>query len=644
MRNRTLLVCIALVSPLVAAAADDVPPWLKDAAAASLPSYPAKVLTVVLLNEEHTTAAENGKLSTTTRTAMKILQRQGGDITFSEQYDSVSGRVKDFRAWMIAPSGKVKRYGKDEIADVACVNNDVYNECRRRVVSGKSAAEAGSVFAYEATTESQEFSNQLLFAFQESSPVRTARFVVTVPAGWEVKTASFNGAPREASPAGGTFTWQMENLAAIEPEEAAPVFLTIVPWVGVNLLGPGGKHPVLSWTDAAKLLSELNDGQAEANPAIQAKAQSLVQGAATEMDKIHAIATFTQQLNYVSIQVNVARGGGYRPHPAAQTFQKLYGDCKDKANLTRAMLKAVGITAYPVAIYSGDRTHVKSEWPSLGEFNHAITAIRVSAETKAPAVLEHPKMGRLLFFDPTDSYVQPGYIPEHEQDSLALIGAGDAGDLVRVPAGRAVAAAHTREAAAVLGADGSITGSFVDRRTGEEYANAAASYRASPHDDYVKMIERWVGRSIPGATTTSVEASDANSEFSLKAQFASARFAQRPQARMLIFKAALLPHGELRLTEKVRKYPVVLDTDALNETVRIQLPADFKVDELPPAIKLTSPFGTYEATWTVEGGSVVMKRSLEMPAQTVPVAQYEQLRKFFNTVNGSGESPVVLVR
>jgi hypothetical protein len=106
MRNRTLLVCIALVSPLVAAAADDVPPWLKDAAAASLPSYPAKVLTVVLLNEEHTTAAENGKLSTTTRTAMKILQRQGGDITFSEQYDSVSGRVKDFRAWMIAPSGK----------------------------------------------------------------------------------------------------------------------------------------------------------------------------------------------------------------------------------------------------------------------------------------------------------------------------------------------------------------------------------------------------------------------------------------------------------------------------------------------------------------------------------------------------------
>ena len=41
---------------------------------------------------------------------------------------------------MIAPSGKVKKYGKEEILDVACAENDVYNECRRRMVSGKRAA------------------------------------------------------------------------------------------------------------------------------------------------------------------------------------------------------------------------------------------------------------------------------------------------------------------------------------------------------------------------------------------------------------------------------------------------------------------------------------------------------------------------
>jgi hypothetical protein len=125
---------------------------------------------------------DSGKLTTTTRAAIKVLTRQGTDPVFFDEYDTASGKVRDFRAWMIAPSGKVKKYGKDEILDVACVENDVYNQCRRRLVSGKRDAEASSVFGYESTVDRQSFSNQLLFHFQESSPVRLARFIVTVPA------------------------------------------------------------------------------------------------------------------------------------------------------------------------------------------------------------------------------------------------------------------------------------------------------------------------------------------------------------------------------------------------------------------------------------------------------------------------------
>ena len=634
---------LLLALPAAMLAADDTPGWLKELTSVNLPQYSAKVNNVVLLNEEHTTILDSGKLSTTTRTAIKILNRQGGDIIYSEQYDSASGKVSDFRAWMIPPSGKVKKYGKDEIVDVACATNDVYNECRRRAVSGKANAEPGAIFAYEATTESQDFANQLAFHFQDKMPVRLARFQVTAPSGFELKSFSFNGAPKEPAPVAGTYTWQMENLPELQPEPESPSFLTLAPWVGASLIS-SGKKAVLSWPEAARLLVQLNEGQAEPNDAITAKARSLVEGATTELDKIRAIGKFTQQLNYVSIQVNISKGGGYRPHAASQIFQKLYGDCKDKANLTRSMLKAVGITAYPVAIYSGDRTHVTAEWPSLGAFNHAITAIKVGPETKAPAVLDDPKLGRLLFFDPTDPYVPVGYVPDHEQASLALVAAGDAGDLVRLPAGVAAAGDHDRQVEAVLGADGSLTGKFTDHRIGEEFASTISVYRGSPKDEYVKMIERWVGRSIPGATTTGVEARDSGGEFVLRGQFASPRFAQRPQPSMLIFKAGLLSHGELRLTEKSRKYPVVVDADALQEQVRIGLPAGFRVDELPPAMAIDSPFGKYKASWTSEGGNIVFKRTLEMPAQTVAPAQYAELKKFLDSVAGSGELPVVLVK
>ena len=308
------------------------------------------------------------------------------------------------------------------------------------------------------------------------------------------------------------------------------------------------------------------------------------------------------------------------------------------------MLKAVGITAYPVAIYSGDRSHVVEDWPSLGDFNHAISAIRVGPDTEGAAVLDHPRMGRLLFFDPTDPYVPPGYLPHHEQASLALVGAGDAGDLVRVPAPRPLAAARDRQVEAVLKLDGSIAGQFVERRTGEERSEAISIYRAMSKPDYTKEIEGWIGQSIPGSAAAGIEVLDNDNDFVLKAQFASPQFAKRPQPRMLIFRAALLRHSDLRLTEKTRKYPIVLDEDALRETVRIRLPEGFKVDELPAPVKLESPFGRYEATWKSEAGSVVFERSFEIPAQSVPASQYAEVRKFLDVVAGSADSPIVLLQ
>jgi len=87
-----------------------------------------------------------------------------------------------------------------------------------------------------------------------------------------------------------------------------------------------------------------------------------------------------------------------------------------------------------------------------------------------------------------------------------------------------------------------------------------------------------------------------------------------------------------------------LDADALRETVRIELPTGFKVDELPPPVRIDSSFGKYAATWSAEGGAILFKRNFEMPAQTVPVAQYAEFKQFLDRVAGAGESPVVLVK
>jgi len=638
---------LTLVTAVGASAhAEDAPTWLQAAAATVAPSYGADVHTVVLLDEGKTTIAGDGKVTREWRYAIRILSRDGAkDAVALIPYDTDISKVRDLKAWHIPPSGAVKRYGKSDVLDVALVDNDVYNESRARILSAAADVVSGSVFGYESVVETQKFFHEDVWSFQHWAPVLTSSYVLTLPPGWRAEGVLANHADVVPRIEGASYVWELRDLKPIEREKAAPPISSLTPRLNVRYFPPEGTprlggESFKDWDAVARWATDLVSPQSEASEALSAKARELTRDTKGEWQQLSAIARFVQSVNYISIQIGVGR---YRPHAASEVLAKLYGDCKDKANLTRAILKAVGIEAFPVAIYSGDRTHVNRDWPSLGAFNHAISAIRVSAATKAPAVLEDPKLGRLLFFDPTDPYVAPGFLPDHEQDSLALV-AVDGGGLVRVPAGSPAAADRDRQVNAILGADGSLMGRLADKRTGEELGAAVSEYRSSTKTDYNRFIERWVGRSMPGAVTSGLEVVDQPGELTVVARFSAPRFAQHPQAQMLIFKAALLNQDEWRFTEKTREYPVVLDTGSLREKVRIELPAGFKVDELPDPVKLESPFGKFSATWASENGAVVFQRSVEIPAQTVPAAQYAEMKKFLDRVAVAGDSPVVLMK
>src|SRR5205823_1227749 len=106
---------------------------------------------------------------------------------------------------------------------------------------------------------------------------------------------------------------------------------------------------------------------------------------------------------------------GYKPHAAAEVFAKQYGDCKDKANLMRAMLKSIHIESYLVLLFSGDSTVVREEWPSPAQFNHCIIAVKLNEGSTTTSVVDLPVAGRLLIFDPTDEFTSMGDLPLEEQ-------------------------------------------------------------------------------------------------------------------------------------------------------------------------------------------------------------------------------------
>jgi hypothetical protein len=336
-----------------------------------------------------------------------------------------------------------------------------------------------------------------------------------------------------------------------------------------------------------------------------------------------------------------------RPHPATEVFAKSYGDCKDKANLMRTMLKVVGITAYPVAIYSGDPEYVREEWASPNQFNHCIVAIKVSDETKVATILAHPKLGRLLIFDPTDDDTPVGDLPEHEQGSLALIVAGEAGSLMRMPITPPETNLLDRQVEAQLDADGSLTATIHEKATGRWAVGYRSEFRHLSRPDYQKGIEGWISSGATAAKVSRVEPRDDSSagRFDLDIDFTAPAYAQLMQNRLLVFKPAIVSRREsLSLTEAKRKNPIVLKSTSYSESVSVKLPEGFVVDEMPDPVKLDTSFGSYATTYEVKDGQVLFTRKLVQRAGTIPVDQYTSVRSFFEKIRAAEQAPVVLAR
>src|SRR5262245_56255775 len=219
------LICIVFSALILSipVMADDPPPWLKDAASATLPAFDKKVNAVVLHDESRVKVQEDGRITTVDTFAVRILTREGrGEAVARTVYNTDSEKVKEIRAWLIRPSGEIKSYGKNQTIDVAQVDNDVYNEARARAILAVDDADAGCVFGYEITSEKHSDFSQFVWFFQRRLPVRLSRISVELPEAWRAESITFNHDKIEPSVNGSIHTWEVRNLPFLEREPAAP--------------------------------------------------------------------------------------------------------------------------------------------------------------------------------------------------------------------------------------------------------------------------------------------------------------------------------------------------------------------------------------------------------------------------------------
>ena len=653
--HRTITGCLAALLTLTAgllsaAGTDEAPEWVRQAAASVIPSYPAKVSSVVLLADESVVVDVDGRRVMRERGAVKILQRGNQDLRAYRTYNVKSGKIRSFQGWLISPSGKSTAYGLNSVLDVALSTGSTYDEDRAKMLECGAAA-AGSVFAWEVVEEEKTVFTQYYYHFQNGLPALVSRFALTLPAGWEAKGIIFNHATLEPEVNGNTYKWELRDLPWIEREDHSPTLSALAPRLMVSYFPPSGNRAGLKglkdWTAVSAWLSPLVDPAADVTEALRVKARQLTAGAPRELDKIRDIAAFTQKTSYVDISLNITRGGGYTPHRADETLARNYGDCKDKATLMRALLKAVGIDSYLVTISADDRTYVRPEWASPMQFNHAIIAVKVSNAITLPTVIENASLGRLMIFDPTDPITPPGDLPQEEQGSHALVIAGEQGALLTMPV---LAPALSRIDSTVQGAinaDGLLEAQMQRQYFGQSSITLRGTEMLRGGDEVRKRFERVLARRVPGSVVgkVSTEVQPDGNSLSAHLELSAERFGQSMQNRLFIIRPGLLTSGgDYFFTSKQRTAPVELSGDLRHDSIRLKLPAGFKADEVPHDMRIESPYGTATASWAVRGDEIVMEMTLEVREMVVPASGYAGVRDFFDRVTGAQGAAIVLVK
>ncbi|MEA2327953.1 MAG: hypothetical protein QOE68_2912 [Thermoanaerobaculia bacterium] len=213
---------------------------------------------------------------------------------------------------------------------------------------------------------SLEGSNPLLggryadeFDFSARVPTRLMRHRLVWPKGRPLHVS------KPAQIAAEAWIWERRNVAATDAEDATPDWYEPSEVVQVTEYG--------SWSEVAKWADALFQLDEDSRTTIAGIADDIRKSNHTrDAQLIAAIRLVQDDIRYLGIEMG---RGSHEPRQPAVVMSQRYGDCKDKALFLAALLRELGVDAYPALVNTKLRQHLDDYLPSPFLFDHVITQV-----------------------------------------------------------------------------------------------------------------------------------------------------------------------------------------------------------------------------------------------------------------------------
>ncbi|HEY4640660.1 MAG TPA: DUF3857 and transglutaminase domain-containing protein, partial [Thermoanaerobaculia bacterium] len=164
---------------------------------------------------------------------------------------------------------------------------------------------------------------------------------------------------------GNDYVWEKRDVPPIDVEDDVPDWFD--PYTHVQVTDFASWAEVGQWSVRMFRMEE--------------RSRNAVHGLAMRIKSEHPKDTITAAIRFVQddiryLGIEMGRNS-HEPHQPADVLTQRWGDCKDKSFLLAALLRELGLEAYPALVNTKLRHELDSQLPSPLLFDHVITQVLV---------------------------------------------------------------------------------------------------------------------------------------------------------------------------------------------------------------------------------------------------------------------------
>ncbi len=615
---------------------------------AAEPFYPASAIpeglkknahSIMRLNEMTYRVVDSREIRAVQHQVITILDKTGDNRSaLTESYDKLREIRSITGAYYDDKGNQVKRLRQSDITDVTGAGGaELVTDSR---IKYHEFTGFGYPYTIEYTVEYKLNSAYFLRMFLpqeiQTESVEKAVVNIVMPASLQLQ---YKMMQTTVSPAiadtkeGKSYTWTFNNLPAIKKEALAVPIFNRVPSVLLAAsefdYGPfHGKSG--SWQELGNFFYRINAGRDALPDNMKTKVHQLTDHLSTSQEKIATLYGYLQKnFRYISIQLGI---GGYQTIDAQTTAKTGYGDCKALSNIMCAMLKEVGIAANSVLVQGSEDPRTFPEDFAADWFNHVIVCVPGKKDT--------------TWLECTSTSLPAGYLSSFTGNRAVVVLDSLHSKLTHTPHYGQKENRRSSVVNAVIDETGNMKIKSEIRSTGMLQDDLSSMVNNASKQKQLEILRS--GLDFSNYDVNTYETSEDKKilpTLTEQLEITASNYATVTGKRMFLLPNVMSRYGIKLEEDTARLSPVAFPMAyTKTDTVNITIPTGYKVESQPKPQVLTSRYGSFTTTLSVNGNTITYIRKLDINGGTYPVGEYNDILNFTNTIYKSDRNRLVLVK